>query len=192
MYAIALFALSLLISAPSFAAETYKLDLNHTNIYWQADHFGFSSPSGKFSKLEGTVVLDEEHPEKSKVDVNIDTSSIITGIEKFDAHLKSKDFFNAEQFPAAAFTSDKVEVTSKTTAKVSGQLRLLGITKPVVLDVILNKIGTSMAHPKKSAGFSASTVIKRSDWGMGFGVPGVSDEVKISIEAEANLAEETK
>ena len=170
------------------AAENYTLDPNHTNIYWSANHFGFSNPSGKFATVEGTLVLDEAKPDASKVDVKISTGSVITGIEKFDAHLKSDAFFDIVKFPTATFVSDKVEITGKETAKVHGNLTLHGVSKPVVLDVHLNKIGENPINKKKTAGFSASTVIKRSEFGINFALPGVSDDVKITIETEANLS----
>ncbi len=169
------------------AAETFTLDPSHTNVTWSANHLGFSNPSGKFAKVEGTVTLDEAKPANSKLNVTISTASIVTGIEKFDEHLKSKDFFNAEKFPVATFVSDKVEVTGKDTAKVHGNLTLLGVTKSEVLDVKLNKIGENPMSKKKTAGFSATTTIKRSEFGMGYGIPNVSDDVKIAIEAEATL-----
>ncbi|MCD6034713.1 MAG: yceI 1 [Rickettsiales bacterium] len=175
-----------LASSSAFAApETYNFDPMHTNITWHANHFGFSNPSGKFAQSEGTLILDEEKPENSKVNVTIKPASVFTGIEKFDTHLKSKDFFDVEKFPSATFVSDKVEVTGKDAAKVHGTLTLLGIAKPTVLDVKLNKIGDNM-NKVKTAGFSATTVIKRSDFGMNYAIPGVSDDVKLDIEVEAN------
>ncbi len=188
-----LLAKTLTISALAFsaysasAADKYVLDPTHTNITWQANHFGFSNPSGKFAKVEGTLLLDEAKPENSKVNVTVSVGSIITGLEKFDTHLKSKDFFNVDKFPNATFISDKVEVTGKDTAKVHGKLTMLGVTKPEILDVKLNKIGENPISKKKTAGFSASTTIKRSEYGMNYGIPGVSDEVKLMIESEAAM-----
>lgn len=169
------------------AAETYTLDPNHTNITWSANHLGFSNPNGKFAKAEGTISLDEKEPKNSSVKVTINTGSVITGIEKFDQHLKSKDFFDSEKFPVATFVSNKVDIVSKDTAKVTGDLTLLGITKPAVLDVKLNKIGENPMNKKKTVGFSAVTTIKRSEYGMNYGLPGVSDNVEVMIEAEAAL-----
>lgn len=176
------------LSAPAFAAESYTFDPNHTNITWSANHFGFSNPDGKFASASGTLVLDRDHPENSKVQVSIDTNGLVTGLPTFDEHIKSDKFLNVAQFPTATFVSDKVELTGKDTALVTGNLTLLGVTKPVVLDVKLNQIGMNPINSKQTAGFSATTIIKRSDWGMTTYVPNVSDEVKISIEAEANLA----
>ena len=185
----ALLSLALLSAAvPAFAAETYKFDPNHTNIVWRANHFGFSNPDGKFVGVSGTVTLDEAAPANSKVDVTIPVTSLVTGLPKFDEHLQSADFLDVAKFPAATFVSDKVELTGADTAKVHGTLTLHGVSKPLVLDVKLNKIAPNPMSNIKTAGFTASTVIKRSDFGISAYVPNVSDDVTIHIEAEANLA----
>lgn len=179
-------AAMILLASPALAVpETYVFDPAHTSITWHANHFGFSNPSGKFVKSEGSLVLDEEKPEDSKINVTVHPGSLVTGIEKFDTHLKSKDFLNVEQFSTATFVSDKVEITGKDTAKVHGTLTLLGVSKPIVLDVKLNKIGEGPMDKIKTAGFSATTTIKRSEFGINYGVPGVSDDVKVDIEMEA-------
>lgn len=180
------------VAFPAFSAfaapETYVLDPKHTNITWHADHFGFSSPSGKFVESEGVLILDEENPQNSTVKVMIKPASVLTGLKDFDKHLRSEDFLDVENFPKATFVSDKVEVTGEDAAKVHGTLTLLGVAKPVVLDVRLNKIGEDR-DGVKTAGFSAATTIQRSDFGMDYALPGVSDEVRIDIETEANLEE---
>jgi polyisoprenoid-binding protein YceI len=146
---------------------------------------GFSFPHGIFSNIEGTLVLDEADISKSAVDVTIPLDKIATGIPKFDDHLKSKDFFNVEKTPTAKFVSTKVEKTGDKTAKLTGDLTLNGITKPVTLDVTLNKQGEHPMKKKKAVGFSATTQIKRSDFGISYGVPNVPDEVDLEIQAEA-------
>jgi polyisoprenoid-binding protein YceI len=183
--ALALAALLALPTASSFAADTYKLDPTHTSVVWNADHLGFSRPHGLFAMIEGTLVLDEKAPENSKVDVVVKTENIFTGQKDFDDHLKNKDFFNVAEFPVATFKSTKVERTGDKTAKVSGDLTMLGVTKPVTLDVTLNKIGPNPRSQVPTVGFSASGVIKRSEFGMNYAIPGVSDEVRLQIEAEA-------
>lgn len=175
----------LTVAAPALAAETYTLDPNHTNIVWNANHFGFSNPDGKFASASGTVTLDKENPANSKVEVSVATGAVVTGIPKFDEHLRGADFFDAEKFPTATFVSDKVEVTGENTAQVHGTLTLLGVAKPLVLDVKLNQIGENPMSKNPTVGFSATTVIKRSEFGMNYAVPHVSDEVQIRIEAEA-------
>ncbi len=169
------------------AAETYTLDPYHTNLYWKANHFGFSNPSGKFATVTGTVTLDEAAPDKSSVNVTVNTGSVVTGIDLFNEHLRADKFFNSEKFPTATFVSSKVEPTGKDTAKVTGDLTLVGVTKPVTLDVTLNKIGENPINKLKTAGFTATGVVKRSEFGMTYALPGVSDDVQITIDAEANI-----
>jgi polyisoprenoid-binding protein YceI len=183
---LAIFAFAL--STPAFAAETYTLDPMHTQVVWSINHFGFSNPSGKFALIEGTLMLDETHPKASKVNATITIKNLFTGIDKLNEHLLSDKFFDEVKFPTATFVSTEVVLTGKDTAKVTGNLTLHGVTKPVVLDVMLNKIGENMMK-KKTAGFSATTVLKRSDFGMTTYLPALGDDIKISIESEANLAQ---
>lgn len=173
-----------LLTASANAAETFQFDPNHTSIWWHANHFGFSNPGGRFTIQSGDVMLDEADPKNSKVDVVIDVNSLVTGIDKFNTHIKSPDFLDAAKYPTATFRSTKVDMTGKDTAKVTGDLTLHGVTKPEILDVKLNKIGEHPMTHKKAVGFTASTVIKRSDFGVTKYIPGVSDDVRIDIEAE--------
>jgi polyisoprenoid-binding protein YceI len=183
---IAATALVLGLSQPARAAETYTLDPMHTQVAWSINHFGFSNPSGKFAMIEGTLTLDEAKPEDSKVEATITIKNLVTGLDKLNEHLWSDKFFDAAKFPAATFTSTKVEVTGKDTAKVTGDLTLHGVTKPVTLDVKLNKIGENMMK-RKTAGFSATLVLKRSDFGMTTYLPNLGDDITIGVETEANL-----
>jgi polyisoprenoid-binding protein YceI len=141
---------------------------------------GLSHMNGKFMNAVGTVTLDEAAPANSKLEVSFDINGVNTGVPALDAHLKTADFFDAAQFPTATFKSTKVEVTGKDTAKVTGDLTLHGVTKPVVLDVKLNKI----TDDKKKAGFAATTTIKRSDFGISKLVPMVGDQIDLSIDSE--------
>lgn len=174
------------ISAAHAEAQTYTLDASHTAITWHIDHFGFSKPSGKFMNVEGHVALDEQNPEKSSVEVIIPINKINTGVEKLDEHLKTADFFDVANHPTAKFTSTKVTLTGEKTATVEGNLTLHGVTKPVTLDVTLNKLAENM-FKKQTAGFTASTTIKRSDFGITTYLPNLGDEIAIEIESEANL-----
>lgn len=166
--------------------ETYKFDNQHTYVLWHVSHFDFSHPSGKWM-VEGTLVFDEAKPQNDKVNVTIHVADLITGIKELDEHLKGKLFFDVAQFPTATFVSDTVNKTGKTTATVRGVLTLHGVSKPITLDVNLNKIGVSSISNKKTLGFTAHTTLKRSDFGITTLIPGVSDEVKIDIEGEAYI-----
>lgn len=167
-----------------FAAETYTLDPMHTYVLWHINHLGFSNPSGKWF-AEGSLILDEAKPQNSKINVIIHTTDIITGIPKLDEHLKGALFFDVAKFPTATFVSKKIDVIGKKIAKVSGILTVHGVSKPVTLDVTLNKMGENPITNKMSVGFSAVTKIKRSDFGVTTLLPELGDEVKINIEAEA-------
>ncbi len=176
------------LSSLSFArADEYKIDPNHVNVVWYADHFGYSHPAGKFPKVEGTFSFDKTAPQDSHLNVTIDTSSLITGIPKFDEHIKSKDFLNVELYPAATFVSDKITITGEDTADISGTFTLKSIAKPLVLKAKLNKTGINPASEKMTAGFSATAIVKRSDYGIVYALPGVADDVEIHIEVEGQL-----
>jgi polyisoprenoid-binding protein YceI len=182
-----LLVIAVLFSTNSFAADKYVFDKAHTNIVWHANHFNYSHPNGQFTGFDGFFILDKEKPENSKVEAKVETASLWTSTEKFTEHLKSKDFFNVAEFPEAKFVSTKVEKLSDTTAKVTGDLTILGITKPLVLNVKMNALGKHPYTQKQTAGFTIDGEIKRSDYGMVYAIPGVADVVKLTIETEGIL-----
>ncbi|MCE3231909.1 MAG: yceI 1 [Rickettsiaceae bacterium] len=184
----ALIVSSLLLSFPlATQAADYTFDPSHTNILWHTSHFGFSSPSGRFGIKSGNINLDETTPKNSSVNVVIDTNDLVTGITKFDDHIKSPDFLDVKKFPTATFKSTSVEPTGDKTADVRGDFTLHGVTKPIVLKVTLNKIGEHPMTHNKTVGFTASTTIKRSEFGIAKYVPDVGDDVQIDIESEASV-----
>lgn len=179
-----LFLLSL--SSLSFAAaEIYKLDPAHSYVQWHISHFGFSYPSGKWM-ASGTLSLDEAKPSDSKVNASIHIADLITGIPELDKHLKSPNFFDVDKYPDATFVSDKVVMTGKDSAKVTGTLTLHGVSKPITLSVKLNKAGINPINDKMTAGFTATATLLRSDFGITSYLPGLGDEVKLDIQAESN------
>ncbi len=171
------------------APVTYQFDPAHTSATWEVDHLGFSKVSGKFPNITGSVTLDSQTPANSKVTAEIDTTAIVTGTAQFDDHLKSKDFFKTDRFPKAMYQSTKVEVTGENTAKVEGLLTIMGIQKPLTLDVTLNKKGQNPFSKKEQVGFSATGVINRNDYGLTYARPNVPDEVTLNIQAEAAVAD---
>ena len=179
--------LAFFFSFTAQAADTYKLDPANTSIVWTSDHYGFSSPTGKFTQSEGVLTLDEVSPQNSSVEISINTNSVMSGSTQLDDVIKGKDFLDATKFPTAKFVSTSVILKNRTSAKITGNLTLLGITKPVILNVKLNKIGANPITNIKTVGFSANTTIKRSDFGMNFGIPGINDQVKLFIESEGIL-----
>lgn len=187
MKCFSLLILFFIASSPINAApETFNLDNKHTYVLWSIDHLGFSTQYGKWY-ASGTLILDQDNPSQSKVDVKINMDDLNTGVPELDKHLKSKLFFDTEHFPIATFISSKVTPTGKDTAMVDGTLTLHGVSKPVVLQVTLNKSGMNPISNKMSAGFTATTSIKRSDFGINAFLPALSDTVNIKIGAEAYL-----
>ena len=182
-------ALAAGFSAPAFAADEFKFDAGHTYIGFEINHLGFSQTLGEFVKYDGTLMYDRANVANSSVNVTIDTASINTDQADFDEHLRGADFFNVAQFPAITFKSTKVEDAGNNMLKVTGDLTLLGNTKPVVLDVRLNKVDKHPFRPTvEVAGFSASTTFDRTTFGMEKFAPAVGAEVKIRIETEFNRA----
>lgn len=177
-------AAGITFSAAHAAVDHYVLEKPHTQIVFLADHLGFSHSVGKFTDYTGQFTFDTADPEKSSVDVTINTSSIELNDPKWNEHLKGADFFNVEKFPTMTFKSTKIEKTGDNTANITGDLTLLGVTKSVTLAV---KHNNSARHPfsgKYVSGFSATGKIKRSEFGMGYGLPAMGDEVDLIIEVE--------
>ena len=183
---VAIFAFLSFVYNANAKENKYAIEPNHTSVLWTANHFGFSNVSGKFTDIEGAIVFDEKEPKKSSVDVTIKISGLNSGIAKLDEHLKSKDFFDVANFLTAKFVSKKIIVTGKNKAKIEGELTLLNITKPLVLNAVFNKVGVNPLNQKETIGFSAEAEINRSDFGIKYAVPNVSDKVKLVIEVEAN------
>jgi len=164
--------------------EKYVLDKPHTQIMFRVSHLGFSHSVGKFTDYNGTFVFDRTTPEKSSTEVTIMTDSLDLADEKWNEHMKNEDFFNVAKFPQMTFKSTGVKVLSDNTADITGDLTLLGVTKPVTLHVTHNKSDKFPFGDRYVSGFSAEGVLKRSDFGMTYGLPAVSDEVELMIEVE--------
>lgn len=166
--------------------KTYSFDKLHTQILFFVNHLGFSYSNGKFLDFEGGFTFDETQPANGQVDVTIKTDSINMDDATWDDHLKAKDMFNVAEFPTMTFKSTKVDMTGDKTAKLTGDLTLIGVTKPVILDVTFNKCGEHPFSKKHTCGFSARGSLKRSEWGMMKGIPMLGDDVELRIEVEGN------
>lgn len=181
LFAAVLFA----FAAPAFAAPvSYKLDPNHTLVLASWNHKGFSHPSANFGQVDGTLVYDADDVSASSVQVTLPLSGLNAFVKDFDEHLRSADFFDATKFPSATFKSTRVEAVGAGKLKVTGDLTIKDVTRPVVLDVALNK-ADKLGDGRGIIGFDATATPKRSDFGVGLYVPNVGDEVKLSITAEA-------
>lgn len=166
---------------------TYTIDPTHTATVFQWDHFGFSTPSGNFSNIQGQIVMDNAKPANSSVQVRIPLSSINTNVKALDEHLQGADFFDAAKYPHITFKSAKVQAVSKNKYKITGDLTIKNVTKPVVLDAVLNKQGEHGMLKVPAIGFNATTSFKRSDFGVGAYVPNVGDKITVNITTEATV-----
>lgn len=184
----ALAGLLFLSSAAAQAAGNYNIDPTHTQVQFTYSHMGFSNITGRFDQVESEFNLDTADLTQSSVSVTIPVASISTGVEKLDQHLLGADFFNAEQFPTATFKSTGVTAAGEGKLAVAGDLTIHGVTRPVVMDVTVNKIGEHPMAKVPAAGFDARFAIKRSDFGLGAYVPVVGDEVSLYITVEARQA----
>lgn len=185
-------ALTLLTAPVAQAADTiteYTLDPAHTQVRFSWDHFGFSTMGANFDSVTGTIYVNEQHPEKSRVDVSIPVASIHTHVPLLDEHLLTQpDFFKVEEHPTITFRSTGIRNVDRDDEEFDlvGVLTVNGISKEVVLETSVNKVGQ---HPMwdnaRAIGLEAETTLKRSDFGMGAFAPAVSDELEVRIELEA-------
>ena len=173
-------------AAPAFAAEVaYALDPAHTETTFVIDRFGFTSVLGIFAKSEGVIWLDEASPEKSRVEATVTVDSVFTGDATRDQHLKGERWLNAAKNPTMTFKSTKVEKTGDATAKVTGDMTIMGVTQPVTLNVKLNKIGSAPNNQKKQAGFTITGQVSRKAFGSAGAAGIIGDTVDIRIETLA-------
>ncbi len=176
----------LVLMALPIYATTFTLDPDHTQGIFRWNHLGFSSPAAQFSQGEGTLEFDQADPTKSSVTVTIPLSSLHTGVPALDDNFKTKKFFDTATFPIVTFKSTKVEKGAATNQlKVTGDLNLHGVTKPVTLDVTIVKVGINPRTGLLAVGFDATTTLQRSDFGLGAFVPLVGDEIPMRIVTEA-------
>jgi polyisoprenoid-binding protein YceI len=194
------FALSaaLLAGLSSFAAAAdaapvrYEFDKAHTQITFAVSHLGYSFSQGRFEDFDGHFIYDAEKPENSSVQVTIEADSIYMGTEAWDNHVKNADFLDAEKFENITFKSTKIEVTGTDTANIHGDLTIKDVTKPVVLATKLNKSAPHPMSGKPYIGFSATATVKRSEFGITYGLPNVGDDLMVRIEVEGSAADEAK
>lgn len=172
------------------APGVYKSDKSHAYITFSYDHQGYSRPWLRWRSWEGDLDWNPASPEKSAISVVIDAASIDSGVDKFDDHLKSADFFDVANHPQITFKSSSVTIDGPASAKVAGDLTIKGVTKPTTLDVKINRAADDDFAKGYKLGFSGKTVVKRSEFGVDKYVPFVGDEVVVVVEAEFVLPKE--
>ncbi|PKP83501.1 MAG: hypothetical protein CVT79_01490 [Alphaproteobacteria bacterium HGW-Alphaproteobacteria-18] len=181
------------------AAGTYVIDPTHTSVTWKVDHFGLSGYTGRFKTVDATLQFNPEDPAATNITVTIDPLSVETDYpaDYKASHADSPyatwnedlarnaNWLNADAFPQITFTSTSVSQDTASTGKVTGDLTFLGVTRPVILDVTYNgKANFPWAPDADKIGFSATAVLKRSDFGNATYAPNIGDEVEVIIETE--------
>ena len=179
------------LGSNSQANETYKFDPSHSTIGFSVHQY-LGTTVGKFTKFEGNIDVDRDHPERSSVMARIDVRSINTGIPKRDGHLRSADFFNVAKYPEITFKSHTVGRTGENSANIIGDLTMHGVTKPIALQVKL--VSPISGEAKRTRWTVTTEPLKRRDFGLMFGGPteavsGISQAVAINIEIEATRAQ---
>lgn len=171
------------VSASAQAADKYKIDPVHSSVIFRAQHVQTGYVYGRFNKFGGTVTVDDD-PSKMAFEVSIDVSSIDTGNEKRDNHLKSPDFFSAKEFSTITFKSTSVSSAGENKYQVAGDLTMHGQTKPITITV--EKTGSSNTpNFGQRVGFASTFTVKRGDFGMSSMVPMVSDEISLMVAFES-------
>lgn len=181
-------ALALFATAATAVPKTYKLDPEHTIVAFMVDHLGFSRMLGRFNKVSGGFVYDEETQTLSNLRVVVETASVDTHHKRRDNHVRSKDFLHVKKYPQMIFEAGGGVPEGPDRGTVPGRLTLLGQTKPLTLDVTLNKSAVyPFGHSRHTLGISARAAVNRSEYGMTYGVAAgmVGDVVDIIIEIEA-------
>ncbi|MFN6935273.1 MAG: YceI family protein [Tsuneonella sp.] len=171
---------------------SYVLDRAHGKITWSVDHMGFSTYIGQFTDVAATLNLDVRSPATSKLIATIDTTSVGTLNEQLDSHLKTADFFDTARFPEAQFTATAIKLIDRDSAEIIGNLTLRGVTRPVTIAADFNQAGVNPVDKQYTLGFDGEATIKRSDFGINYGLPVLGDEVTLNIEAEFKLKQSTK
>lgn len=184
--------LALLAPLSAMAApQTYNVDPTHSYPNFSVNHLGMATIHGRFDKMSGKIVLDQA-ARTGSLEARIATASVSTGDGKRadgtrsrDEHLRAADFFNSAEFPEMVYKSTKFNFNGEALESVEGALTLLGVTKPVKLQVTSFKCGPHPFNKKPMCGANVEGSIKRTDFGMKFGVPAIADEIKLAIGIEA-------
>jgi polyisoprenoid-binding protein YceI len=168
---------------------SYVLDPAHGKITWSVDHMGFSTYVGQFTDVAGTLDLDVRNPAASTLSATIDTDSVGTLNDQLDSHLRTADFLDTANFPQAQFAATSIRLIDRDSAAITGNLTLRGVTRPVTIEADFNQAGINPVDQKYTLGFDGETTIKRSDFGINYGLPMLGDEVTLNLEAEFKLNE---
>jgi polyisoprenoid-binding protein YceI len=182
-------ALSLPLAAQA-SPESYTIDPTHTFLHWEVEHLGVSMQRDRFDRTSGKFTLDRA-AKTGSVDLAVETASLSSGDNQkgsrprtLDDHLRTADFFNVAEFPRMSFKSTGVKFAGDNPVEIAGQLTLLGVTKPLTLKVERWVCKDNPMSKKPMCGGNATGTLKRTDWGMKYGVPAVGDEIRLWVSME--------
>ncbi|HRQ63334.1 MAG TPA: YceI family protein [Xanthomonadaceae bacterium] len=173
--------------ADTHAADRWEIDKAHTQVLFTVDHLGFTDLTGQFRMIDGTLHLDTDDWTQSSVTATIEAASVDMNHDGINRHLRNPDFFDVETHATLEFRSTSVKQVGENRLELHGELTMIGKTLPVRLDVTLNKLDMNPGRGTPRVGFRAEGSLKRSDWGMSYGVPNVGDEIAIVINLEARI-----
>ncbi len=166
------------------AAQTYQVDPVHSSLVFRVKHMNTAYVYGMFTSMKGTVVVDEANPARSSINIEVDADSVNTNNQQRDNHLRSPDFFNTRQFPTITFRSTEIRRVNANTVQVRGDLTMRGVTRPITANVTLTGKGKN-AQGKDIIGFETTFTIRRSEFGIRYGLPGLGDDVRVTLSIEA-------
>lgn len=171
---------------------SYVLDPAHGKITWSVDHMGFSTYVGQFTDVAANLDLNVRNPAASRLNATVKTDSVGTFHEGLDKHLKTADFFDTAKFPTAGFRATRIRLVDRDTAKIAGNLTLRGVTRSIEIEADFNQAGINPVDKQYSLGFDGKAKIKRSDFGINYGLPGLGNDVTLHFEAEFKLKSAAK
>ena len=180
--ALALAGLAFVSSAD--AADRWVIDKSHAHVTFTADHLGFSVVHGQFREFDADIAFDPERIEDASVRFTIKAESVDTFWPRRDEHIRSADFLNVAEHPEITFVSTAVARTGDNTAAVTGDLTMIGETRPVTFEATLNKLGPNPFTNQPLAGFTVTGEIRRADWGMTYGGDAFAAVIPVRIDLE--------
>ncbi len=172
------------VEPAALRAGAYRLDSEHSTILWKVDHLGYSVFVGRFDRLDATLDFDPEQPADSVLEVRVETGSVSTHLPGFVDTLRGGSWLDSETYPEARFVSREIRVTGENTGEVVGDFTLLGVTRPLTLEVVFNGGATNFVTGRYTLGFAASAVLDRTEFGMTSLAPAIGSEVMLEIHAE--------
>jgi polyisoprenoid-binding protein YceI len=172
------------VATSSASAESFSLDVRHTFPSFEVNHLGFSIQRGRFNKTSGKITLDMA-AKTGSADIVIDAASVDTGLDKLEAHLRGEDFFNVAAYPTITFKSDRFTFEGDKVKSVAGTLTMLGVARPVTLTASYFNCAVHPMAKKMACGGDFVATVKRSEFGMKYGIPAVADDVTLRIQVEA-------